>query len=260
MSRYAYHGQEVLERDGKFVGFNAGYGLCAEHDAAYVGEEQEKARNFKDTYKDHPFHDEIIKNPKAVNLVHFSDGNVWLTNDEWNYTILMKKTEEEKLKVLSNYLHNEDRQKTEENFKSLGIKAPSPSVVALWTTGLDGMQGHFDLLSTNEKSSAMLQNLYAEMQKGNVAVSSDYSFLFQDRGLSFVLIDQLTNEDLDYRRLIDFRKDMEKAYPSITKEDLEQLATMQRTESVQKSSAMLKENVENWLHPTQEIDKNIPEK
>lgn len=30
MGRYAYHGQEVLKRDGKLVGFNAGYGffLC----------------------------------------------------------------------------------------------------------------------------------------------------------------------------------------------------------------------------------------
>ena len=32
MGRYAYHGQEVLKRDGKLVGFNAGYGFYAEHE------------------------------------------------------------------------------------------------------------------------------------------------------------------------------------------------------------------------------------
>ena len=31
MGRYAYHGQEVLKRDGKLVGFNAGYGFYSEH-------------------------------------------------------------------------------------------------------------------------------------------------------------------------------------------------------------------------------------
>ena len=48
MSRYAYHGQEVLERDGKLVGFNAGYGFYAEHESHYLGEEQRKPKKLID--------------------------------------------------------------------------------------------------------------------------------------------------------------------------------------------------------------------
>ena len=51
MSRYAYHGQEVLERDGKLVGFNAGYGFYAEHESHYLGEEQRKPKKLIDKNK-----------------------------------------------------------------------------------------------------------------------------------------------------------------------------------------------------------------
>lgn len=44
MGRYAYHGQEVLKRDGKLVGFNAGYGFYSEHEHGYTGEEQIKSK------------------------------------------------------------------------------------------------------------------------------------------------------------------------------------------------------------------------
>lgn len=40
MSRYADHSQEILYRDGKLVGFNAGYGFHAEHEFGYKGMEQ----------------------------------------------------------------------------------------------------------------------------------------------------------------------------------------------------------------------------
>ena len=94
MGRYAYHGQEVLKRDGKLVGFNAGYGFYSEHEHGYTGEEQIKSKKIIDKNKNHPFNGEIVENPQAINLMEFSDGSVWLTNDGWNYASLMRKTED----------------------------------------------------------------------------------------------------------------------------------------------------------------------
>lgn len=196
MGRYAYHGQEVLKRDGKLVGFNAGYGFYAEHESGYTGTEQMKPKKIIDKNKNHPFNGEIVENPQAINLMEFSDGKVWLTNDEWNYASLMRKTEEERHEIMDKYINNDDRKRID-----------SPEVVALWYAGFNG-GGNFDLISTNEQSSELIKTLYAEMQKGNVAISSDYSFMFKDRGLSFVLLDQLTQEDLMNKQLVDHRDEM----------------------------------------------------
>ena len=175
MGRYAYHGQEVLKRDGKLVGFNAGYGFYAEHESGYTGTEQMKPKKIIDKNKNHPFNGEIVENPKAINLMEFSDGKVWLTNDEWNYASLMRKTEEERHEIMDRYINNDDRKR-------------------------------------NEVSSELIKTLYAEMQKGNVAISSDYSFMFKDRGLSFVLLDQLTQEDLMNKQLVDHRDEMARQF------------------------------------------------
>lgn len=183
MGRYAYHGQEVLKRDGKLVGFNAGYGFYAEHESGYTGTEQMKPKKIIDKNKNHPFNGEIVENPKAINLMEFSDGKVWLTNDEWNYASLMRKTEEERHEIMDRYINNDDRKRNEEFMSRLGANVDSPEVVALWYAGFNG-RGNFDLISTNEPSSELIKTLYAEMQKGNVAISSDYSFMFKDRGLS----------------------------------------------------------------------------
>ena len=108
MGRYAYHGQEVLKRDGKLVGFNAGYGFYAEHESGYTGTEQMKPKKIIDKNKNHPFNGEIVENPKAINLMEFSDGKVWLTNDEWNYASLMRKTEEERHEIMDRYINNDE--------------------------------------------------------------------------------------------------------------------------------------------------------
>ena len=83
----------------------------------------------------------------------------------------------------------------EEMLEFGGRELDAPEVVALWSAGWNG-GGDFDLISTTEQSSEMLRKLYEEIQKGNVAISSDYSFMFKDRGLSFVLLDKLTQQDL----------------------------------------------------------------
>lgn len=217
MSRYAYRGQEVLKRDGKLVGFNAGYGFYAEHEHGYNGEEQMKPKKGKDKNKNHPFNGEIVENPKSVNLMEFSDGNVWLTNDKWNYTILMRKTEEERREIMNKCINNGDRKSYEELISKYGGNVNAPDIVAIWNGN------YFDLISTNEQSRELIRTLYNEMQKGNVAISSDYSFMFKDRGLSFVLLDQLTQEDLMNKQLVDHRDEMarkfEKEYNDFLEEE-----------------------------------------
>ena len=59
------------------------------------------------------------------------------------------------------------------------------------------------------------------MQKGNVAISSDYSFMFKDRGLSFVLLDQLTQEDLMNKQLVDHRDEMARQFQKEYREYLQ---------------------------------------
>ena len=212
MGRYAYHGQEVLERDGKLVGFNAGYGFYSEHELHYLGEEQRKPKKLIDKNKNHPFNGEIVENPNAVHMMEFSDGNVWITNDSMDYYRLMKKTDDERNEIKEKYLHNEDRKRIEREMLEFGGRElDAPEIVALWSAGWNG-DGNFDLISTTEQSSEVLKKLYEEMQKGNVAISSDYSFMFKDRGLSFVLLDQLTQEDLMNKQLIDHRDEMARQF------------------------------------------------
>lgn len=221
MGRYAYHGQEVLKRDGKLVGFNAGYGFYSEHEHGYTGEEQIKSKKIIDKNKNHPFNGEIVENPQAINLMEFSDGSVWLTNDGWNYASLMRKTEEERHEIMDRYINNDDRKRNEEFMSKFGANMDSPEVIALWYAGFNG-GGNFDLISTNEQSSELIRTLYAEMQRGNVAISSDYSFMFKDRGLSFVLLDQLTQEDLMNKQLVDHRDEMAGQFQKEYREYLQQ--------------------------------------
>lgn len=212
MGRYAYHGQEVLERNGELVGFNAGYGFYGEHESHYLGDEQRKQKKLIDKNKNHPFNGEIVENPNAVHMIEFSDGNVWLTNDSYFNYRLMQKTEEERNAIKESYLHNEDRKRTEKEMLEFGGRElDAPEVVALWSAGWNG-GGDFDLISTTEQSSEMLRKLYEEIQKGNVAISSDYSFMFKDRGLSFVLLDKLTKQDLMMKEYVDHREELGKKF------------------------------------------------
>lgn len=152
--------------------------------------------------------------------MEFSDGSVWLTNDGWNYASLMRKTEEERHEIMDRYINNDDRKRTEKFMSKIGANMDSPEVIALWYAGFNG-GGNFDLISTNEQSSELIKTLYAEMQKGNVAISSDYSFMFKDRGLSFVLLDQLTQEDLMNKQLVDHRDEMARQFQKEYREYLQ---------------------------------------
>ena len=141
----------------------------------------------------------------------FSDGSVWLTNNIYNYMNLMEKTEEERHEIMNRYIYNDDRKRKEESI----FKLDAPEVIALWSNR------SFDLISTNEQSSELLKTLYSEIQKENVAISSDYSFMFKDRGLSFVLLDQLTEQDLINKKLVDHYDEMRKQFQKEYREYLQ---------------------------------------
>lgn len=220
MSRYADHSQEILYRDGKLVGFNAGYGFHAEHEFGYKGMEQmqPKKKLWKKDRQPNPFSEETVRNPDSVYLMELNDGGtVLLTNDDLIYYRMLEMSEEDRSRRVESLINNDDRKSTDDFLAKLGIEPEQPEVVALW----DG--GHFNLISTNEHSSELLKTLYVEMQKENVAISSDYSFLFKDRGLSFVLLDQLSKEDFLTKQLVDHRGEMarqfEREYNEFLKEE-----------------------------------------
>jgi len=91
------------------------------------------------------------------------------------------------------------------------------------------------------------------MQKGNIAISSDYSFLFKDRGLSFVILDRLTNEDLLSKQLVDSRDEMKKQFQ---KEYREYLAEEGLDESVCYGKGG-KYSVEFWNVQIRDLETNF---
>lgn len=218
MGRYADHSQEVLYRDGKLVGFNAGYGFHSEHEHGYSGMEQRKTKRSIDKNKQSPFNGEIVENTDSIHLMDFgNDGNVFLTNNNFYYYSMSEMSEEDRNRRMESMINNDDRKSTADFLARIGMQPEQPEVVSLWNGS------SFYLLSTNEHSSELLKTLYAEMQKGNVAISSDYSFMFKDRGLSFVLLDQLSKEDLANKQLMDHRDELarkfEKEYNDYLKEE-----------------------------------------
>lgn len=218
MSRYAEHSQEILYRDGKLVGFNAGYGFYAEHEFGYKGMEQmqPKKKLWKKDRQPNPFSEETVRNPDSVHLMELNDGgNVLLTNDNFVYYRMLEMSEEDRSRRVESLINNDDRKSTADFLAKLGMEPEQPEVVALWNGS------NFHLISTNEHSSELLKTLYAEMQKENVAISSDYSFLFKDRGLSFVLLDQLSKEDFLTKQLVDHRDEMARKFEREYNEFLE---------------------------------------
>lgn len=211
MGRYASHSQEVLYREGQLVGFNAGFGFHSEHEWGYNGQEQIKPKKLIDKNRNHPFNGEIVENPEVIKMMEFSDGNVWITNDTFQYMSLMSLPEQERYKRMRNYINNEDKRQEGEILARLGVKPKAPEVVSLWDGGFTGF-GDFNLISTSQQSSELLRKLYKEMQKKNVAISSDYSFIFKDRGLSFVILDKLTQEDLKNKQLVDHLDEMKRKF------------------------------------------------
>ena len=222
MGRYGVHSQEILDRNDKLIGFNAGFGSHTEHESGYHGFEQKAPEGLKyklklKKIKKHPFYNDIIKNPDEIQMLELADGNVWITNDLGDYYKILKKPKEEQQKIINNYINNYDRQREEEFYMKMKITPSNPSVIPLWD------DTNFDLISTNNYGKKILMSLYEEIKKGNVAISSDYSFMFKDRGLSFVIVDRLNEDDLKNKRLRDHQnflaKNFKKQYNEYLKKE-----------------------------------------
>ena len=157
---------------------------------------------------------------------------------------------------MDKYINNDDRKLTEEFMSKVFSKVDSPEVIALWSAGFYGADGRFNLISTNKQSSELIKTLYAEMQKENVAISSDYSFMFKDRGLSFVLLDQLTKEDFMNKQLVDHRDEMAKKFQQEYEKYLQK-------EGLQGESCMLKGSkypAEFWNLQISDLETNLKRK
>lgn len=146
MSRYADNSQEVLYRDGKLIGFNAGYGFHSEHEHGYKGMEQMKS--MKKDNPNNPFSEEIVTNSEEIHLMELNDdGNVFLTNDGYYYYRMLEMSEADKNRRVESLINNDDRKSTADFLTRIGMQPEQPEVVSLWN------DRHFYLLSTNEQSS-----------------------------------------------------------------------------------------------------------
>lgn len=205
MGRYACTSQEVLIREGRLVGFNAGYGYCAEHQGGYKGKEQRKIEK-ADNDTENPFYAESVTWPESVFIMEFDDKTIWLTNNETVFYGLANKTDKERRKFIEESFISNIKRQFIKNEKQQEEKMPE--ILAFWD-GIHG-DGSFDLVSTAKQGCQLLKKLYAEMQKENVAISSDYSFMFKDRGLSFIIKDQLTEQDMMNKKIVNHHDDMVK--------------------------------------------------
>ena len=186
-------GQEALYRNGNLVGFNAGYheGWFF-HDFLYSGPEQMRS---SDKNKDNPFYGQIVENPEVIKMVELGLGHVMITNDSKLYNRLSELSDSQRLDTII------DRFKLESCVSSYDPNPEDEDVIALWTAGNGKYDGRFYLISNNQQGDRLLRKLYESIKQGNVAISSGYRFLFEDRGLSFILLDQLSPEDFRNKEL-----------------------------------------------------------
>lgn len=197
MARESIWGKEIIKRDGKIVGINLGYGFYGEHESTYNGPEQGKSQI--DSLERIAFEGETIENTNQIRMFEFDDGMICITNDMdfCNYAERHRMSMDELQKNFTSYVGYDD---TNQMFlKSIGYKAQDeiPGIKAAWAC-----RGVFYLISKDRESNEILKTLYSEIQRKNVAVSNDYRFLFKDRGLSFIMLDQLTREELAKKGLL----------------------------------------------------------
>ena len=197
MARESIWGKQIIIRNGNLVGLNVGYGFYGEHESTYSGLEQGNSQ--LDTPERKIFDGEIIENPDKVKMFEFDDGMICITNnmDFCNYAERHRMSMDELQKNFTSYVGYDD---TNQMFlKSIGYQVQDeiPGIKAAWACN-----GVFYLISKDRESNEILKKLYSEIQRKNVAISNDYRFLFKDRGLSFVMIDQLNKEELDKKGIL----------------------------------------------------------
>ena len=184
MGRYAYNGYEELinPETGELKGINFGYGFYAEHERGFSCVEQTKPP-LKFGKKNKAFEEERIKQPGCIQLIKLDEQHSVLTNSPY----LTEDFQAEDLK------QSRDVEEVAKMSKQFGMQIGQPN--PFYTSWTDK---YFTILSIDSESAQILEHLYQEIMRGNVAVSSNFSSSFKDRGLSFVMLDQL--EKANYKK------------------------------------------------------------
>ena len=191
-------GTKILYNEtGTLKGFNGGWIRRSEQmqSEPYSGHEL-----FGAMYTaDNPFGGEIVTKPEAIKLIE-RDGNVLLTNTFINGENIDY--------IINRAINHRDRKTIDLERRSAISDMPKlketleqpeqQDIISIWNNL------NFELVSLTEHGSDILRILYQEMQNRNVAISRDNSFLF-DRcpGLSFVIVSELTVEDLAKKEQIE---------------------------------------------------------
>lgn len=205
MGRYANNGyQELYDSEtNELKGINFGYGFYAEHEYGYLGEEIGQEDDEKANQKS-AFENEKIKDPSKVFFIKTIDGKAMLTNNDWFYHSLAAKDPVTQALEIDKYLqHNNGDKERDISYKEIWnqmfhMDMEMPPYDTQWN------KYQFTIVGLDEFHNALLKRLYQEIQAGNVAVSADFSSLFDDRGLSFVFLDKLTKEDYFSKKNKDF--------------------------------------------------------
>lgn len=179
--RCGLDGQITIYNDitGKLKGFRAGRINRAEHGEPdpYEGHEL-----FNGIYtKEKPFGGETVTNPDAIKLLEH-DGNVMLTN-----TLIIDPSDRYIEHLFTSAVNHMDISR---------IKGEPKDIISIWNNF------SFELVSLNKDGAEVLRSLYQEMQNKNVAISRENNFIFGNNsgGLSFVILSELTEEEVEYKR------------------------------------------------------------
>ena len=183
MGRYATSNFQILtnKRNGQLKGINFGYGYYSEHERGYSGSE---TFDYENKQLVGPFIKETIKNPSQVKFFRDSKNRVMLSSD--SFLNRKVKTNEDLIEFIDASLSSDD------NFMTTFKK--EEKFYAYWS------DDHFYIIGLEAFANDLLEKLYDNIQRENIAVSSDFSGIFDDRGLSFVVLNQLEPVDFAIKR------------------------------------------------------------
>lgn len=185
MSRYAVHSQEILyDSMGRIAGFNAGYGFYSEHEWGYQGRELANPADHSRHAGSGSFADCLVDKPDHVMLVERDDGMAGITNDARFANRFDFASSSEWDEYMSG---NRD-------VSEYGSYGRQPGIFdAFWDSS------RFTVFGKTDEASDAIREVYEATQGGDVAIAANFSPLFSDRGLSFVILSRLDDEATDSR-------------------------------------------------------------
>lgn len=218
--KYGY--EEIYDEEGNLKGINFGYNAFSEHERGYNGNEllKNKKSNIFDKlrvgtdYKN-PFYEEKIKESSYIKLLQGSNGRKLLTSEkttneiaqEWMFGKIITSewfTKEQVDQIMESIKNSPDKNSI--SYYSKEHEEKQFPFEASWN------ENEFFIMSTDEKTDKMLEELYDNIEKGNIAISGNFETLFKNHGLSMVYLNRLTKEDLENKERMDlYNKELIKA-------------------------------------------------